>query len=163
MIPSLEWIQAYRLKLIRFNHLYNDFLETKVTELTNTLIIAPIIEEMKLNKVSQKIWEKVEIGYIIINDDGIIINIRNEYWTEDGTYDIALGREKGTKDHMIKPRKKQALSWKHGGGRRFSGGHMVSGLKPLNIISKTVESNEYELQTQLNDEFKKWRNDIFSS
>ena len=162
MIPSPQWAREYNLKLTRFNHLYKDFLKTKVEELVTQLIITPIVEEMKLNEVSQKIWEKVEIGYIIINDDGILINIRNEYWNDDHTFDVALAREKGTADHFIRPRKKQALSWKQGGGRKFSGGHHVSGLPPLNIISRTIDKAEYELQSKLNEAFKSWRNDIFS-
>lgn len=162
MIPSPQWVEAYKLKLTRFNHLYKDFLKTKVEQLTKQLIINPIVEEMKLNDVSQKIWEKVEIGHIIINDDGILINIKNEYWNDDGSFDIALAREKGTEDHFIRPRKKQALSWKQGGKRVFSGGHKVSGLPKLSIIENTIEKGEFELQYKLNEEFKKWKSDIFS-
>lgn len=164
MIPSVEWVERYRLRQTRFQHLYKDFLKTKATELANKLIVDPIIEKMKEAGVSQKIWENVVVQYVIVNDDGILINIHNEYWTEDGSFDIALAREKGTEDHMIRPKNPDGLLvWIQNGKKRKSKGHMVSGLPRLNIIEDVVESNEYELQNKLNEEFRKWKSSIFSS
>jgi len=161
MIPSVKWVKAYRLRQTRFQHLYRGFLKKKAYELTNKLIIDPIVEEMKREGVHEKIYNTVEITDVIVNNEGIWINIHSEYFADNG-FDVALAREKGTEDHMIRPRKKQSLSWIQDGKRRFSGGHMVSGLPRLNIIEKMIERGEYDLQQKLNEEFKKWKSMIFN-
>ena len=61
---------------------------------------------------------------------------------------------------MIRPKTAKALSWIQGGKRRFSGGHMVSGLPSLNLIAQGIEKGEYELQQAINEESRKWRQDI---
>ncbi len=162
MIPSPEWVEQYRLRNIRFQHLYKGFLKTKTTELVNKLIVDPIVEKMREAGVSRKIWENVEVNAVIVTNRGIYINIHNEYWSEEG-FDVALAREEGTEDHMIRPVRKQALSWIQGGKRRFSGGHMVSGLPRLNIIDRMIETGEAELQTKLNEEFRKWKQSVFNN
>ena len=162
MIPSVGWVDNYRLKLTRYQHLRKDFIKTKTTELVNKLIIDPIVEEMRNAGVSQKIWGNVVVDAVSIGwDGGIYINIHNEYWSDEG-FDIALAREEGTDDHWIKPRNKQALSWIFGGKRHFSGGHKVTGLPRLNIIERIIERNQYQLQDKLNEEFAKWKNSIFN-
>lgn len=161
MIPSVEWVKSYKLRQIRFQHLYKDFLKKKTTELVNKLIVDPIVDKMREAGVSRKIWENVEVNAVIVTNNGIYINIHNEYWS-DGGFDVALAREEGTEDHMIRPRTKQALSWIQNGRRRFSAGHMVSGLPRLNIIENIIESGEYELQQKLNEEFHKWKRSIFN-
>ena len=161
MIHSVAWVKEYRLKQTRFKHLYKDFLKTKVTELINKLIVDPIIEEMRAKGVSRKIWENIELTSVIVNDRGIWANIHNEYFAESG-FDVALAREKGTDDHWIRPVNKQALSWIQDGKRRFSGGHMVTGLPRLNIIETMIEKGEYELQQKINEEFAKWKRSVLA-
>ena len=166
MIPSVEWAKSNKLKIIRFQHLYKDFIKTKATELANKLIIDPIIEEMKQNNVSRKIYEQVIVEDVILNDGLILIKIHCEYFSEEG-FDVAVAREYGTEDHMIRPKGKEnggadSLSWIQGGMRRFSKGHMVSGLPRLNIIERRVEEGEYELQQAMNEEYRKWKESIFN-
>lgn len=159
-IPSVEWARAYKLKVTRIDHLYKDFLKTKVTELTNKHIIDPIIESMRANHVHRKIYESVVVDEVLVSDAGILIKIKSEFFAESG-FDVALAREKGTEDHMIMPRDPEhPLSWIQGGKRRFSGGHMVTGLPNLNLIAQGIEKGEYELQQALNEESRKWRQDI---
>jgi len=168
MIPSLNWARSHKLKTIRFQHLYKDFIKTKATELANKLIVDPIIEEMKQNNVSRKIYETVIVKDVILDDvtGTILIKINCEYFSEDG-FDVAVAREYGTEDHMIRPKGKanggaDVLSWIQGGVRRFSGGHMVSGLPRLNIIERRVEQGEYALQQAMNQEYRKWKDFLFS-
>ena len=166
MIPSVKWANSNKLKLIRFQHLYKDFIKTKATELANKLIIDPIIEEMKQNNVSRKIYEQVIVEDVILNEGIILIKIHCEYFSEEG-FDVAVAREYGTEDHMIRPKGKEnggadSLSWIQGGMRRFSKGHMVSGLPRLNIIERRVEEGEYELQQAMNEEYRKWKESIFA-
>ena len=166
MIPSVEWAKSNKLKVIRFQHLYKDFIKTKATELANKLIIDPIIEEMKQNNVSRKIYEQVIVEDVILNEGTILIKIHCEFFSEEG-FDVAVAREYGTEDHMIRPKGKEnggadSLSWIQGGMRRFSKGHMVSGLPRLNIIERRVEEGEYELQQAMNEEYRKWKESIFA-
>ena len=161
MIPSVEWVEQHRLKQIRFQHLYKDFLKVKITELINKLIVDPIVEEMRRAGVSEKIYRNVIVRYVNVTEDGIHAEIYNEYYSDEG-FDVALAREEGTEDHWIRPRKKQSLSWIQDGKRMSSGGHKVTGLPRLKIIPKMIERGELALQEQINAEFQKWKTTIFS-
>ena len=177
MIPSLERAQKYKQRVIRLQHLYKDWLEKKVTELANKLIVDPIQDEMRAKGVSRKIWENVEVGAVVVHRDGVYVRIHNEYFAESG-FDVAVAREEGTSDHFIQPLRDaqqfsrvdpaivanlpKALSWIQNGVRRFSKGHWVTGLPRLNIIQNVIESQEYILQQTLNEEFKRWKRQILS-
>lgn len=168
MIPSVAWAKDYQFKRIRFRHIYKDFLKVKVAELANKLIVDPVVEEMRREGVSRKIYENVQLMPVIINENGIFLRIHSEYFADNG-FDVALAREEGTdneKDdhkHWVRPREKSRLSWIQDGKRRSSYGHKVTGLPKLNIIQKIIERNSYELQQQLNDEFGKWKTNLFVS
>lgn len=177
MIPSVEKAKEYKLRTVRLRHLYKDFMKTKATEIVNKYLVDPIVEEMRAKGVSRKIWENVEIGNVVVTDDGIYVRIHNEYFAESG-FDVAVAREEGTERHFIQPLRyaqqfasvdpnvvsnlPKALSWIQGGKRFFSKGHWVSGLPRLNIIASMIESKEYELQQKLNDAYRTWRNQIFN-
>jgi hypothetical protein len=47
--------------------------------------------------------------------------------------------DKGTKDHMIKPRKKKVLHWVESDENRFSKGHEVKGIKAMHLIKKAKD------------------------
>ncbi len=158
-IPSLEWARAYKLKATRMDHLYKGFLKTKVKELANKHIVDPIVEQMRLHNVHRKIYESVVVDEVIVSNGGIKIKIKSEFFSEDG-FDVALAREKGTEDHMIRPINKSVLSWIQGGKRRFSSGHMVTGLPSLNLIERGVEKGELDLVAELNIESRKWRKSV---
>jgi len=163
MIPSVKWAKANQLKIARFRHMYKHFIKTKTTELANKLIVDPIIYEMKQNNISRKIYENVVVKDVIIDDltGTVLVKIYCEYFSEDG-FDVAVAREYGTEDHMIRPKGKEnggadVLSWIQNGRRRFSSGHKVSGLPKLNIIERRVEWGEYELQQALNLAYREWK------
>ena len=161
MIPDTGWAYEYKLRQTHFKHLYKDFLKTKVKQLTNILIVDPIIEEMRAQGVHEKIYQTVVLERVVITDVGISLRIHSEYFADNG-FDVAMARELGTEDHMIRPKNKFALSWIQDGKRRFSLGHKVSGLPRLNIIERKIEEGEYALQERLNNEFAAWKKDIFS-
>lgn len=161
MIPTTGWAYEYKLRQAHFRHLYKDFLKTKVKELTNKLIVDPIIEEMRAQGVHEKIYQSVVLERVNITDEGIFIRIHSEYFADNG-FDVAIAREEGTEDHMIRPVNKFALSWIQNGKRRFSLGHKVSGLPKLNIIERKIEEGEYALQRRLDSEFALWKQQIFT-
>ena len=140
---------------------YDAFLKAKVTEWANKIIVDDIVRQMQENHFSPKIWKNTHLKDVDIRSNRIRLIITSEYTTESG-FDVALAREKGTKDHMIKPRTAKVLSWIFQGVRMFSKGHMVSGFKSLKIIEKTTKAKKPELQTKLNEEFEKWMTDIFT-
>ena len=89
MIPSSQWAKSNKLKTVRFQHLYKEFMKTKATELANKLIIDPIIEEMRQNDVSRKIYEQVIVEDVILDETTgtILIKIHCEYFSEEGFSD----------------------------------------------------------------------------
>jgi len=159
-IPSSEWARRYKLKVTRLDHLRRGFLKSKVTELANKHIVDPIIEMMKLHGVARVIQESVVVAYVNVTYDGIVIRIKSEYFSEEG-FDVALAREKGTEDHMIRPVVANALRWMGPNGKfLFSGGHMVSGLPRLNLIERGIEKGEVDLVEELNSESRKWKHEV---
>jgi hypothetical protein len=47
--------------------------------------------------------------------------------------------DQGTKEHMVRPRKKKALHWVESDQDYFSKGHMVSGIKGMHLLSKAKD------------------------
>lgn len=161
MIPDPASVNDYRLRLNHLKNNYDAFLKAKGTELANKIVIDEIINRMISNGFSSKIWMNTVLKEVQIKSGKIKLIIKSEYTTESG-FDVAVAREKGTKDHMIRPRTAQALSWISQGVRLFSKGHMVKGMKSLKIISKTTKEKTPELQKALNEEFDKWMTRIFT-
>jgi len=168
IIPSVRWVKEYKNQLIRLEHLHKNFIETKARELANKMIVDPIRDEMERMGVHRKIWESVIVKDVVYDTRAkiLLIRIHSEYFAENG-FDVAVAREYGTEDHMIRPKGKtnggaDALSWIQDGKRRFSKGHMVSGLPRLNIIRQTIEKTEFDIHEKLWEEYKKWLNDLFS-
>ncbi len=95
-------------------------------------------EIIKNTKLSIKIADEGELEYEVVSK-----LMRNKY-------DVAKGREEGTKDHFIAPINAQALSWIVGGFiRAFSKGHWVKGITKSNIIEKTMDEFEPKAQARL--------------
>jgi len=161
MIPDLESARNHRLKISHMKNNYDVFLKAKATEWANKIVVDEIVKRMQDNHFSEKIWSNTHLKHVDIRSNRIRLIITSEYTTESG-FDVAVARENGTKDHMIKPRTANVLSWIFQGVRMFSKGHMVSGFKSLKIIKKTTKEKTPELQAKLNEEFEKWMTDIFT-
>lgn len=179
MIPDIDSIRDYKTRLSHLKNNYDAFLKAKVTEHVNKIIVDEIINRMQANKFSDKIWMNTYLKEVMITSKKIRIVIESKYTTESG-FDVALARENGTRDHFIKPislthgsqfsklnknvtaRLPSVLSWIQDGVRMFSKGHMVSGMKSLKIIHKTVREKTPELQAKINDEFEAWMIRVFT-
>lgn len=108
-------------------------------------VLTEIHREMESKGISKKIIEKTYVGNIEVID-GVVarVHIISDYISDSG-FDVGEAREEGTRDHMIKPVNKKALSWINPstGKRIFDPiGHMVSGLPRLLIIEQTIEKNK---------------------
>jgi hypothetical protein len=162
MIPSVTEAQAYKNKVA---HIRNnlDFVTLRSAERwVNELIIDKITDKMREHGFSQKIWMNTKVMSSRIERDKVIVRIQNYYFSETG-FDVAMAREYGTKNHWIRPRIKEVLSWIKEGKRLFSRGHIVSGIKSLLIIKNTIREQMPEVQRKLNQDVKEFKEGVFGS
>jgi len=162
MIPSVTEAQAYKNKVA---HLRNnlDFIILRSAERwVNEIIIDKITDKMREHEFSQKIWMNTHIISSRIERDQVIVKIQNYYFSETG-FDVAMAREYGTKNHWIRPRIKEVLSWIKEGKRLFSRGHIVSGIKSLLIIKNTIREQMPEVQRKLDQDIKEFKDGVFES
>ena len=160
MIPSVTEAQRYKNKV---SHLKNNIKDVELRSAerwVNELIIDKITDKMRDNNFSQKIWMGTKIISSSIENNQIIVTIQNYYFSETG-FDVAIAREYGTKDHWIRPRIKDALSWIKEGKRLFSQGHIVSGIKSLLIIKNTVKEQIPEVQNRINQDVEEFKKAVF--
>lgn len=139
----------------------NDVLLRSAERWVNVLIVDEITERMRENNFSQKIWMGTKVISSRIERDQIIVTIQNYYFSDSG-FDVAIAREFGTKDHWIRPRFKQLLSWIQEGRRLFSKGHIVSGIKSLHIIRDVVKEQMPKVQKRIDGDVNDWRTTVFS-
>lgn len=62
----------------------------------------------------------------------------------------------GTKAHFIAPVKAKALSWVQGGQRRFSKGHMVSGITPRLWMQTNIDKNLDNMESNIVNRMEKY-------
>ena len=127
----------------------------------NKIIIDEIQRRMEVEKFSPKIIQNTYLKAVNITGESIRARIVSEYTSESG-FDVAVAREKGTRDHMIAPTTKQALSWIFQGIRMFSKGHMVSGMKSLNLVRNTIKDKSDEVKRAVDNDFQKWAKQILN-
>jgi len=138
--------------ITRFEMQYSRFIEDTARKIIDDEILKPIKNSMKSFGYSEKIIEGTTIENLIITDSGFLqFDVTSEYNAKNG-FDVAKAREKGTKDHFIKPVAKTALSWVVGNLRFFSKGHWIKGFTKSNIIQKTIETRFDIAQERLNQE-----------
>lgn len=125
-------------------------------KLANEVILDTIHDVMRLMGVSEKIINNTVVSNIEMkNSKTIRIMFHSEYFAESG-FDVALAREEGTRDHIVRPKIKLALRWIENGQVRFSKGHKVRGLPALQTIQNATKQLEPVLQERYNAELKQW-------
>lgn len=153
---STKKARLYKTKVIHIKHNFNAFLELKAKEIANKHIIDPIIQKMQDLGFSDKIWQNTYLYKDIeITPLEIKFRVISDYESETG-YDVAVGREYGTKDHMVAPRVKKSLHWIQGGKSRFSKGHKVSGVERHLVITETIREQLPVFQMKLREETAKY-------
>ena len=160
MIPSVSEVRSLKNKLAHLKHNMDAVVLRSAERWVNELIVDEIQNKMRANNFSQKIWMGTKILTSRIEGDQIIVTIQNYYFSDSG-FDVAVAREYGTKDHWIRPRLKQVLSWIHEGRRLFSRGHIVSGIKSLLIITNTVREQTAEVQSKINQDVTDFKSSLF--
>lgn len=119
----------------RFEMQYFRFIEEASKQIVDEEILQPIKTEMKKFGYSQKIIDGTTIENLFVDDTGFLqFDVVSDYKSESG-FDVAKGREKGTKRHKLPKVKGRTYSWIVGGFiRAFSKGHWVKGFTKSNII-----------------------------
>jgi len=129
------------------------FQANTINRLAENLILSTIHERMRDFGYSEKIIQGTTVsGVNIISSKKFRIFFHSEYFG-DNNFDVAVGREKGTTDHFIKPDKKKALFF---GGNKFSKGHFVSGIIPSHIIERTLDDIAEPFLDEYNRTKKLW-------
>ena len=132
-----------------FSMQYPRWVQIEAKKQIEKIIFPQIKSRMRDFNYSQKIIDTLVVGEIKISDEGLLeIDIDNEFKVEN--YDVAKGREEGTKDHFIKPIIAKVLSFIVNNVRAFSKGHWVKGITKSNVIEKTVKEFTPHVQIALN-------------
>lgn len=160
MIPSVSEAQALRNKVAHLRNNMDLVLLRSAERWVNELIVDKIQDRMRENEFSQKVWMGTKIISSRIEGNQVIVRIQNYYFSETG-FDVAVAREYGTKDHWIRPRLKQVLSWIQEGKRLFSQGHIVSGIKSLLIIKNIVNEQMPLVQEKLKEDMDDFKSVVF--
>jgi len=140
-ISSQDDLMRLLFDVTRFEMQYFRFIEQRGRDIIHEEILEPIKDKMKKFGYSQKIIDGTTIENVFVDDSGFIqFDVVSDYESKTG-FDVATAREKGTKDHFIKPINAKALVWIIGGFiKGFSKGHWVKGFTKSNIIKKTTET-----------------------
>ncbi|MBF85118.1 MAG: hypothetical protein CL489_11715 [Acidobacteria bacterium] len=158
---NVQSVKEYKNKLAHITNNMDEFLLLKTTEHMNKIIIDEIQRRMEVEKFSPKIIQNTYLKAVNVTGESIRAKVVSEYSSESG-FDVAVAREKGTKDHMIAPTTKQALSWIFQGIRMFSKGHMVSGLKSLNLVRNTIKDKSEDVKRAVDNDFQNWVKQILN-
>ena len=134
--------------LERFKMTYPRFLNTEVKKLVEKIVLPMTKKLMHDFRYSQKIIDGTKVGKIDVDSDGFLkFEITSEL-DRDG-YDVAKGREEGTRDHFVSATLKKALRFFIGSVVAFSKGHWVRGITRSNILEKSIEITNIQLQVEL--------------
>jgi len=161
-IMTSEEVRDYKTKLAHITNNMDDYLIQITKEHMNKIIIDEIQRRMEVENFSPKIIQNTYLKEVYITGENIRAKVVSEYTSESG-FDVAVAREKGTKDHMIAPTSANALSWIFQGVRMFSKGHMVSGLKSLNIVRNTIKDKSSDVKLAVDNDFQKWAKQILTT
>ena len=180
-----QQIEQFRNKIPIVRIQLREFQNRTLLRLANEIILDEIQAQMRQHKFSRRIIDNTRITRVEHNARRIRVYIRSDYISESG-FDVATAREKGTRDHWVEPKvtaqgrylpghtydkahhrpdiyggkyQRQhpiALSWIQDGERRFSKGHMVSGMPSLRIIRKTIRDKKKKVMEQYTKELRAW-------
>ena len=138
--------------LTRFEMQYPEFIHTVGLKIANEEILEPIKSRMRGFGYSEKIINETTIQNFTITRNGeFSFTIDSDYKSDDG-FDVARGREKGTRKFFSRPTVAKALSWISGGFiRAFSKGHWAGGITASNVITKSISELTPVAQQKLNE------------
>lgn len=99
-LKSIEDVDNFRTRLQGVKIQLPGFKAFTVRQLSNDIILTEIHKRMKAEGFSQKIITGTTVDKIRVTKKRARLIFRSEFFEEAG-FDVALGREKGTKKHDI--------------------------------------------------------------
>jgi len=150
VISTLAELKAFRNKI---RSLRGSIVRTSIINIeraADETILTDIRRSMEMNNFSKKIIDATNVGPIEMTQGALKVHFISDYISDDG-FDVSSAREEGTTDHMIRPVNKKYLSWidPNTGKRKFSKGHVVSGMDRLLIIERTINRNQQKFRDSL--------------
>jgi len=113
-------------------------------------ILTAIHRDMETNNFSKKIIDSTFVGSVDVTDQGkkITVHFISDYVSDSG-FDVSKGREEGTRDHDVFPKKPDGwLTYidPNTGKRVFRKHTHPSGIQRLLIIENNINSNKQKFQ-----------------
>lgn len=113
-------------------------------------VLTAIHRDMEINNFSKKIIDRTFVGSVDVTNQGkkITVHFISDYTSDDG-FDVSKGREEGTRDHDVFPKKLGGwLTYidPDTGKRVFRKHTHPSGIKRLLIIENNINSNKQKFQ-----------------
>ena len=123
---------------------YGQFKLDTLFRLAEEIVLTTIHSAMRRASYSEKIILGTIVTQVqILTPKKARIFFRSHYISETG-FDVALAREKGTKDHDLPKVDGRTYHWKQDGKSAFSKGHRVKGIFQSNIMRDvTREQSEF--------------------
>lgn len=150
VISTLAELKSFRNKIRSLRGSISRTSMINIERAADEAILTDIHRAMEMKNFSKKIIDATNVGDIQLTQNSLKVHFISDYVSDDG-FDVSNAREEGTTDHMIRPINKKYLSWvdPNTGKRRFSKGHVVSGMERLLIIERTINRNQQKFRDTL--------------
>ena len=147
VIRTLAELKAFRNKIRSLRGSIGRTTKINIERAADEAVLTDIHRTMEMKNFSKKIIQATNVGDIQLTQNSLKVHFVSDY-VADGGFDVSKAREEGTTDHMIRPVNKKYLSWidPNSGKRRFSLGHIVSGIERLLIIERTINRNQQKFR-----------------
>jgi hypothetical protein len=160
-LHNRQEITEFRKNLANLKLQTLEFQAITVRKLVEINIIDAIHSRMAQAGFSDKIIDNTFLDRIdFVGPKKVRIYIKSELFAETG-FDVALAREKGTKDHSTKRKdgKDSIQAFVDNGVQKFSHGHDVSGLPALKIVENTVKDFAPNVQDDYSRQLREFLSD----
>lgn len=149
-ISTLAELQRFRNKIRSLRGSISRTTQINIERAADEAILTDIHRQMEQRNFSKKIIDATNVGEIQLTQNSLKVHFISDYVSDDG-FDVSNAREEGTTDHMIRPINKKYLTWidQNSGKRRFSKGHVVSGMDRLLIIERNINRNQEKFRDSL--------------
>ena len=150
VISTLAELKSFRNKIRSLRGSISRTTQINIERAADEAVLTDIHRTMEMNNFSKKIIQATNVGNIEMTQGSLKVHFISDY-VSDGGFDVSKAREEGTTDHMIRPVNKKYLSWidPNSGKRKFSLGHIVSGMERLLIIERIINRNQQKFRDSL--------------
>jgi len=149
VINSVAQLKVFQKKIQILQNVLPTLQKQALDKVANEDVLEEIHSKMRLNNFSEKIIDATFVGKTQKIGSILRTHFISNYVDPKTGFDVSQGREEGTTDHTIRPKKDGGvLRWISKGGaplfRKFA---RVKGIERLLIIEKTVNKAQNEAVT----------------